>query len=498
VRGAKPQQEDKRGDTAMKKTLIILSFFSLIILMPLVSAQNYEDIYSISLPYSATHTVEEEHSDAYRFTAPYSGRIHVELTPLNSNDDPDLYVFDTTTGSSVASSYAGTGQTDEATFSAVAGHSYEVRVYGFDSRDGDMYISYRITIRYTSTVSTPTPTPTPTPAPSTNDPYEPNSAMSQARSISVPTTINNLYLSSTDQDWFRFTLGSRSTVTIETFYPGSGRSVDTIVYLYRSDGSEIAHDDDGGSGLYSRLQITLNPGTYYIMVRSFGHDTGNYGLRVSVSAVTTTPPPATPTVATATPVATTTAPPAVAPPEEWGNWIWDTINNVIITPITNGIRTIAETVMSGINQIAQLVFQPIINGLTYVGRGISDLFSAIYNAILSAVRSVLFGGITTAIVLKASVIPSAQVQLSPLGYVFVGTVLCVVGVVLIVYTSEIPIVNIITTLIGFTLILLGVEVGLFGIAPDYAFRIATIVFTIIWIVGVAVIIYYEVTALRRR
>ena len=478
----------------MKKTLIILSFFSLIILIPLVSAQNYEDIYSISLPYSTTDTVVEEHSDAFRFTAPYSGQIQVELTPLSPYDDPDLYVFDMTTGSSVASSYAGAGRTDRATFSVVAGHSYEVRVYGFDAGGGDMLIPYRISIRYTtSTVTTPTPTPAPTPAPSTSDPYEPNDAMSQARSISVPTTINNLYLTSTDQDWFRFTLGSRSSVTIETFYPG-GTGVDTILYLYRSDGSEIARDDDGGSGLYSRIRITtLDPGTYYIMVRSFGHDTGNYGLRVSVSGVTTTPPPATP------PVATATAPPVVAPPvEEWGNWLWNTINNVIITPITNGIRTVVETIMSGINQIVQLVFQPIINGLTYVGRGVIDLFSSIYNAIVSAIRSVLFGGATTAIVLKASVIPNAQVQLSPLGYVFVGTVLCVVGVILIVYTSEIPIVNIITTLIGFTLILLGVEVGLFGIAPDYALRIATIVFTIIWIVGIAVIIYYEVTALRRR
>ena len=470
-----------------KQFTIILLFLIISVFLPGI-ALAYEDVYTISLPYSRSTTVTEQNMDVYRFTVSQSGQIEAVIRPGSSDDDPDLYVWDVTTGSCVGSSYNGAGETDSVVFDAIAGHTYEVRVQGFDGgTDGIDVISYSISIRWVSV----SPTPTSTPAP-TNDPYEPNDAMSQASPISVPTTINNLYLTSTDQDWFRFTLGSRSSVTIETFYPG-GTRVDTILYLYRSDGSEIAHDDDGGSGTYSRIQITLDRGTYYIMVRSFGHDTGNYGLRVSVSGVTITPPPAT------SPVATTTAPPPIAPPvEEWSSWLWNTVNNVIITPITNGIRTVVETVMSGINQIVQLVFQPIINGLTYVGRGVVDLFSSIYNAIVSAIRSVLFGGATTAIVLKASVIPNAQVQLSPLGYVFVGTVLCVVGVILIVYTSEIPIVNIITTLIGFTLILLGVEVGLFGIAPDYALRIATIVFTIIWVIGVAVIIYYEVTALRRR
>jgi hypothetical protein len=47
------------------------------------------------------------------------------------------------------------------------------------------------------------------------------------------------------------------------------REFDTYLYLLR-DGVELHRDDDGGSGLNSRMVMPLEPGTYTVRVGSFG------------------------------------------------------------------------------------------------------------------------------------------------------------------------------------------------------------------------------------
>jgi len=163
-------------------------------------------------------------------------------------------------------------------------------VRGFDG-GSDGIVSYSIDIRYTTTPSPPPPTPTPTP-PTANDHCEPNDDRAHATPEPVPFEERNLYLTATDEDWFRFTLSREARVTIETFYSGSP-SVDTVMYLYR-DGTLIAYDDDGGSGLFSRITRDLPPGTYYIRVVSFGSSEGYYGLRLRLTTPTPTPTPPPP------------------------------------------------------------------------------------------------------------------------------------------------------------------------------------------------------------
>ena len=69
-----------------------------------------------------------------------------------------------------------------------------------------------------------------------------------------------------DIDWFSFDVSGRRSVTIET----SGPSGDTIIILYDEDLDVLAFDDDSGSGNFSRIQITLGSGTYFVAVLEYG------------------------------------------------------------------------------------------------------------------------------------------------------------------------------------------------------------------------------------
>jgi len=79
----------------------------------------------------------------------------------------------------------------------------------------------------------------------------------------------------TDTDWVTFTVPQADVddgvpYRIETLNLGSG--MDTYLYLYDTDGvTELAHDDDSGSGLASLIVWTPPAsGTYYVEVRPFG------------------------------------------------------------------------------------------------------------------------------------------------------------------------------------------------------------------------------------
>jgi hypothetical protein len=78
------------------------------------------------------------------------------------------------------------------------------------------------------------------------------------------------------QQFVEYTLSMRDrrSVTIDL----ESSDFDTYLYLLR-DGIEIDRDDDGGSGLNSRMVVLLEPGTYTVRVGSFGNrGTGQFML----------------------------------------------------------------------------------------------------------------------------------------------------------------------------------------------------------------------------
>lgn len=76
-------------------------------------------------------------------------------------------------------------------------------------------------------------------------------------------------------DLWELTLATSTTVQLDL----TSAAFDTYLLLRNASGATIAEDDDGGSGLNSRIAITLPAGTYTVVTTSFGSfSTGQYSL----------------------------------------------------------------------------------------------------------------------------------------------------------------------------------------------------------------------------
>jgi hypothetical protein len=88
-----------------------------------------------------------------------------------------------------------------------------------------------------------------------------------------------------------------------------GDGADTAMWLYDPSNTEIAYDDDGGDGLGSRIERTLNDGWYKILVRDRLGSTSpttsqTYDIIVEDVSPETPTPTSTPTPGTGTPTPT--------------------------------------------------------------------------------------------------------------------------------------------------------------------------------------------------
>ena len=100
--------------------------------------------------------------------------------------------------------------------------------------------------------------------------------LSSATHVGLPSETTGAIDPGNDTDWFRFEVSSRTEVVAET----NGDLVDTVGTLYDADGSVLTANDDS-STLNFRIQRTLDAGTYYVVVRSFGSTTGSYALHLA-------------------------------------------------------------------------------------------------------------------------------------------------------------------------------------------------------------------------
>ena len=84
-------------------------------------------------------------------------------------------------------------------------------------------------------------------------------------------------------DYFKFNATGGRQYRVETSNLGSG--MDSYIYLYDTDGStEIAHNDDGGVGLASRIVwCCASSGTYYVRVRHYSSSSGTGSYDISVN-----------------------------------------------------------------------------------------------------------------------------------------------------------------------------------------------------------------------
>jgi len=117
------------------------------------------------------------------------------------------------------------------------------------------------------------------------DNYEPDNDHTQANPIVSGIAQAHDIVPIGDVDWVTFTLSQQSEVIIET----SGPEGDSRLYLYDSSLTFIEDDDDGGPGLFSRIERLenkdpLSAGTYFVKVDEYGNDEEipSYSLTLSV------------------------------------------------------------------------------------------------------------------------------------------------------------------------------------------------------------------------
>ena len=94
--------------------------------------------------------------------------------------------------------------------------------------------------------------------------------------------------------WYRFTLDVPRRVTLTT----AGSDYDTVLGLFRGTPGALAAmgcNDDGGGGLTSLMQRTLDPGSYYVLAGAYPESEGGtlrLAMTAEVFAPTATPAPA--------------------------------------------------------------------------------------------------------------------------------------------------------------------------------------------------------------
>ncbi len=103
--------------------------------------------------------------------------------------------------------------------------------------------------------------------------------------ITGTTGISSAFQTYQDVDVYKLQLQAARTVRLETFHGGLSRctpGLDTLVQLSNAAGTQLGSDDDGGMGLCSLLELSLQAGTYYVTVDRLGaDDPESYTLQVT-------------------------------------------------------------------------------------------------------------------------------------------------------------------------------------------------------------------------
>jgi len=118
------------------------------------------------------------------------------------------------------------------------------------------------------------------------DAYESDDDCSSARAISPGSQDHTINMDGADVDWVTFTTTDYADFSVWT----DGSSGDTRMWLYRgSCGSltEVDYDDDGGTGLFSRIDATcVEPGTYYVKVDEYMENDPICSYTINLSDIT--------------------------------------------------------------------------------------------------------------------------------------------------------------------------------------------------------------------
>ena len=87
----------------------------------------------------------------------------------------------------------------------------------------------------------------------------------------IPDVSDRASVGRTDIDIARFEVTTAGFMIIESSNgdPDASESLDSVLRLFDSEGNELAIDDDGGEGSFSRIETNLEVGTYYLGISGY-------------------------------------------------------------------------------------------------------------------------------------------------------------------------------------------------------------------------------------
>jgi len=220
------------------------------------------------------HNIHEAIDSDWVWFAAYEGvEYTLETLDLERRCDTLLYLYDTDGTTLLAmDDDGGFSRASRLTWTAPSNAVYYARVRHYHDTVYGLETGYRLRVQSASGPG--------------GDAHEPDDAPEDAKWIATDGTAQAHDLHDLgDTDWCRMTCVPDTVYVVETSNLAS-RS-DTYVYLYDTDGTtELARNDDGGTGWASRLTWSAPvTGTYYVAVRHayptiYGADTG-YELTVT-------------------------------------------------------------------------------------------------------------------------------------------------------------------------------------------------------------------------
>jgi hypothetical protein len=115
------------------------------------------------------------------------------------------------------------------------------------------------------------------------DEYEPDDSRAQASLIAVGETQRHNRHTASDEDWISFEVQPGVTYVVQTL--NLGVDADTVIYLFDSQGNELALDDDGSEEAQaSRLEWTPQEGgTLYVRVEDWLQNSSGPGTQYEVA-----------------------------------------------------------------------------------------------------------------------------------------------------------------------------------------------------------------------
>ena len=228
-------------------------------------------IYGVCSDYSYSDT------DWYKFTLSSPAKVNVQFSFNRADADGDWYVY--------LYKYEGNGDYSTLdyedvyvydgsyTFSSLGlpAGTYFVKVYGYNSACGRQY-SITPKCSYVSNWET-----------EFNDEY------TSADPLSMGTTRYGVNPTSSDDDWYKFTLNSPASVSVAFTHTTASADGDWGVYLYKYNGggeyAQLAYEDVCVSdGNYTFPTQGLSAGTYFVKVSGCNSACGRqYGVTVNYS-----------------------------------------------------------------------------------------------------------------------------------------------------------------------------------------------------------------------